>query len=211
MSSYLNLSSHLPRLVSLLGRGMLVMSCAGLSLGPLNVALAESPIQDNVKEDLPTPDQPEQAVPDAKLEELTYFLKRWQCSVQRADEEAIASINWEMIRQLNDLWFFARSTRANRGMYELETWGYNTMMGKFGRTVIGNDGKFANFLSDGWNEDQMVWVGSSSNMLQKTSGKHQIIITKTSDSSFMEEEKMLTDGGEWKMLSTKTCKVPEQL
>ncbi|MEM9153164.1 MAG: hypothetical protein AAGB19_22310 [Cyanobacteria bacterium P01_F01_bin.3] len=142
---------------------------------------------------------------DPQLDELNFFVQDWQCQGSSPPSDTVSSFQWSMIRELNNLWFFARASSEEEGTFEVETLGYNTILGKFGRTIIGNDGKFANFLSEGWSNDQMVWAGRVSNMLTKRTGKHQITITKIGDRSFTEVEEVARADNQWQLISQREC------
>lgn len=145
---------------------------------------------------------------DTRLDELNFFAHAWQCESEMPVPGRKTPYQWSVLRDLNDFWFVGQAMTSEPNIFERETLGYNTVIGKFGRTIIGNDGKFANFLSDGWIQNTLQWKGQVVNMAAKTTQKHWIIITKTSDSQFKELEYVLspTDSSRWLIASEKSCK-----
>ena len=103
------------------------------------------------------------------------------------------------------------ASSARAGISEVEILGYNTISEKFGRTIVGDEGKFANFLSNGWDGETLTWEGRVSNMATKQMAKHQLVVTKTNDRAFTEIENMSKEDGTWMLVSEKTCTKPEAL
>lgn len=148
---------------------------------------------------------------DSRLDDLSFFAQDWQCELEEKGDLAklkTSSFQLGVTRELNDFWFLGQVSTPERGIFERETLGFNTIMEKFGRTVIGDDGKFANFLSEGWDGETLTWEGRVANMATKTMAKHRIVVTKTSDHAFMEKEYApLDDQDSWELISSKSCVV----
>ena len=77
---------------------------------------------------------------------------------------------------------------------------------KFGRTILGNDSKFANYLSSGWKEDQITWVGTSSYLAIGQTAKHKMVMTRISDAAFtIEEFRAAEEPDTWEAIATQIC------
>lgn len=144
------------------------------------------------------------------LDQLNFFAKDWQCDLKdmtSSRESEPVAFQWSLIRELKDLWFIGQAMTSDRGVFERETLGYNTMMQKFGRTIIGDDGKFANFLSEGWENQMFTWEGRVANMVTQNVEKRRIVITKTADHSFKSAEyvSMPDELTPWMLVSEKSC------
>ena len=147
---------------------------------------------------------------DPQLEELSFYARAWQCVLSEAKDSTITTIpfQWSVKRELKDLWFFGEASTAEKGLFMRENLGYNTIMQKFGRTVIGDDGTFGNFLSSGWEEDTLLWEGRVSNLVTKQVEKRRILMLKISEDRFIEgEERAVVTDGEpsWTLVSAKQC------
>ncbi len=186
----------------------------------LSLALIIGAIASNVPIAIAAPDDvksqdtpPSQATPqaDPRLDELNYFVGEWQCEEQDVESGEGQTLQspflWTTVRELNDLWFFASTARG--GIAEVEILGYNTLTEKFGRTIVGDGGKFANFLSNGWEDETLTWEGRVSNMTTKQMAQHQIVVIKTGDMAFKEVEQISQEDGSWMPVSEKICSKPQ--
>ena len=166
-------------------------------------AEAKSPVAPEPEE----MNEPEEIQLDERLKDLDYFARQWTCmrSTQGSSEMA-NPYQWTVTQELNDFWYLGRGETQSGVHTQQDTLGYNTIFKKFGRTILGNDSTFANFLSSGWNENQIVWVGTSSNLAIGQTAKHKIVMTKISEQAFTSEEyRVGEEPDSWEAIATQIC------
>ncbi len=79
-------------------------------------------------------------------------------------------------------------------------------MDKFGWTRLGRDGQFANFLSAGWQDNQLIWQGSSLDMPNQAKSTQRIVITQHDPSAFeMVTASQDPETQAWQTLAQHTC------
>jgi Protein of unknown function (DUF1579) len=152
------------------------------------------------------------AKPDLQVSELAYFQGNWLCTMKPTSSAlAAATYTWRIKRELNDFWYIGQLETSQklvkpREAKTHETMGYNTITKKFGRTVLTNDGGFANLLSDGWDKDALTWEGSIVQMgQQKKQGLREVIARKSNrefTSMFYTKDE---NQKEWQLIGQQTC------
>ncbi len=149
--------------------------------------------------------------PDPKLDELSFFVQDWQCETKThhaSNDSSVQPIlsNWSVLRELKGFWFLGLRTDVNREPIQHDTLGYNTIFQKFGWTILGNDGRFGNVLSEGWDGDRMTWEGSLVDLAARTRVKYRVMMTKTGDRAFQSRDYVLQEGQEnWTPVSNQSC------
>lgn len=176
-----------------------IMSLVGCGLSAIapNPALAES-VEEEPSAQL--------TQPDPKLNDLAFFARTWKCESPSVDNpDQMEQLSWTVLRELNDFWYLGLTENSDLQPVKHDTMGFNTVFQKFGRTILTNDGRFANFLSDGWDGNTITWDGSVVNMVSRSKGKHRIVMTKTGEHAFDAIEYELNDQKSWKEISSQTC------
>ena len=73
---------------------------------------------------------------------------------------------------------------------------------------MGDDGRFGNLLSNGWEGDRMTWQGSLVDLAAQTRVKYRVVMTKTGDRSFESIDYVQVDDQEtWTPTANQTCVV----
>lgn len=156
-----------------------------------------------------SPPEPEQEniSLNKRLKALDYFVREWTCMKSTQGSSEMANpYQWTVTQELNKFWFLGRGETQDGVHTQQDTLGYNTIIKKYGRTILGNDSTFANFLSDGWTGNQMTWVGSSSILSIGKAAKHKIVMTRISDAAFTTEEfRAGSEPDTWEAIATQIC------
>lgn len=155
---------------------------------------------------------------DPRLEDLVFFVQEWQCESKRANQPEKIQIHWSVLRELNGFWFLGLKSDPQLGSIQLDTLGFNPIIQKFGLTVLGNDGRFGNLLSEGWDGNRMSWEGSLVNLATRTREKYRIVVAKTGEQAFESQDYTLDDAlnddalnddaqnqAAWRLVMTQTC------
>lgn len=125
--------------------------------------------------------------PAEQLDQLAYFQGTWRCRVREADAPAttfFAEFTWTITRELNRYWFLGTVVAPDKTDLARDTLGFNTLTGKFGRTILTADGGFYNLLSEGWKDRTFTWEGSALDMPQRTKRSLREVIEQKTDSRF---------------------------
>jgi hypothetical protein len=107
-------------------------------------------------------------------------------------------------RVLKNYWFLGQE-EYKQVVSTQETLGFNMLTKRFGRTILTNEGKFINMLSNGWVKRTWIWEGSS---IQGT-GKSTIreMIERTNSSEFVSTYFNFDDlKKQWDPIGNKVCK-----
>ena len=174
---------------------------AGLFLGSISpAALAERPAE-----------PPKEVLLEERLQELEFFVRDWSCITSSAGQSDKRFYLWKITSELNGFWLLGRGETLSGEHLQQDTFGFNTILNKFGRTILGNDSTFANFLSNGWEDNRMVWVGTSSDLSAAKTGKHKLVMTRISDNAFKTEEfRAVPDTESWEAIATQSCKTVDE-